>query len=193
MISQSKLESSEPAPKKDTPKKPLDNKINFDDLSGYQIDKCDLKAKDDGIKLLPTRVINCTPKPFKGVSNHNSEYPIKMTQPLLSPQPNVYEQISSPNQEFAEPPACTNPNSKAEKKVSKQAKLNKANKEAAKEDSAGATKENVISQEELKNILSDTSESESSKKVSLTLSLKSPGTLHSKSSTADSLKNPFNL
>lgn len=171
MISQSKLESSEPGSKKDTSKKQLDNKINFDDLSGYQIDKCDLKAKDDGIKLLPTRVINCTPKPFKGFTNYNSDIPIKMTQPLQSPHPNVYEQISSPNQEFSEPPVLPNTNSKADIKASKQAKLNKANEDAAKEDSGVPTKENVISQEELKNILSDTSESESSKKVSLILSL----------------------
>jgi len=57
----------ETKPKKE-PVKSLDkldsNKINFDDLQKFNIEKCNLKAGDSSVKILPSKVVNCTPRPF---------------------------------------------------------------------------------------------------------------------------------
>merc|ERR1719167_1289711 len=47
------------------------NEINFEDLKGYNIDKCDLKATSS-LKIIPSRVVNCTPRPFSGPSSFES-------------------------------------------------------------------------------------------------------------------------
>ena len=39
------------------------NKIDLENLKGYKIEKCNLKSTDS-TKILPTRVANCTPRPF---------------------------------------------------------------------------------------------------------------------------------
>merc|ERR1719295_302474 len=66
------------------------NKINFEDLKGYNIDKCDLKATSS-LKIIPSRVVNCTPRPFSGPSSFESS----ALSPLsTTPQP---------------PPACPSP------------------------------------------------------------------------------------
>ena len=122
---------------------------------------------DDGIKILPTKVINCTPKPFQGVAIQPSGFPSKIAPPAS--QQHVYEQISPPSPApTTEPILFKDPNSKVENKASKLAKMNQANRAEHGEEKGEPAKENaVISQDELKNILSGQPEPDSPKKVSI--------------------------
>jgi len=61
------------------------SEVNFNDLSGYKIDKCDLKAKDSSLKLLPSKVVNCTPRPFTPVMSSNIPAFVPSPQPEVVP------------------------------------------------------------------------------------------------------------
>merc|ERR1719167_1380650 len=61
------------------------NEINFEDLKGYNIDKCDLKATSS-LKIIPSRVVNCTPRPFSGPSSFEPS-PSTLSPMSTAPQP----------------------------------------------------------------------------------------------------------
>jgi len=71
------------------------SELNLDDLSQYQIDRCDLKAKEPCLKVLPTRVVNCTPRPFTPVPLSETTIlpPYKPPTQTYGTGGNVYETI----------------------------------------------------------------------------------------------------
>lgn len=65
------------------------NKIDLTDLKGYKLEKCDLKAKDP-TKILPTRVANCTPRPFTPFSGGSAlSHSPAFSTPSSSPMPPI--------------------------------------------------------------------------------------------------------
>jgi len=87
----------------ESPAKSELNKINFDDLDGYKIEKCDLRMSSS-LKVLPSRVINCTPRPFsragEDMREENNKTPIhiyEVASEVTSPMPSFYStKIKSP-------------------------------------------------------------------------------------------------
>merc|ERR1711872_462849 len=80
----------------ESPAKSELNKINFDDLDGYKIEKCDLRMSSS-LKVLPSRVINCTPRPFsragEDMREENNKTPIhiyEVASEVTSPMPSFY-------------------------------------------------------------------------------------------------------
>merc|ERR1711872_760853 len=80
----------------ESPAKSELNKINFDDLDGYKIEKCDLRMSSS-LKVLPSRVINCTPRPFsragEDMREENNKTPIhiyEVASEVTGPMPSFY-------------------------------------------------------------------------------------------------------
>merc|ERR1711872_536448 len=80
----------------ESPAKSELNKINFDDLDGYKIEKCDLRMSSS-LKVLPSRVINCTPRPFsragEDMREENNKTPIhiyEVASEVTSPMPSFH-------------------------------------------------------------------------------------------------------
>jgi len=110
------------------------SEVNFNNLSGYKIDKCDLKAKDSSMKVLPSKVVNCTPRPFTPAMPSNIPAFVPSPQPEVVP---THQPAFVPNSKPAFTPAVK----PAYKESQKEQESNKAKPKSKTEPDAQQTEE----------------------------------------------------